>query len=153
MTISLDHLISAEDTRSFDLAVALLQVALDVPVALLSVVVGPRQILLAERGLALSPGAQDDSPVSWPLCDRVRRTDFPVMLDDVLADPLTPMPRTPQQLTIGAYLGVPVHVPGSGPVGALCAIDHAPRGWRSRDLDTAVMLARIAERDMRRPAG
>ncbi len=78
-----------------------------------------------EIALGLRPGGELD--VATTLCERVRATTAPVVIDDAAADPVFSLHPTPKMYGFRSYVSMPI-VRANGQVfGTLCALDPRPR--------------------------
>ena len=114
---------------------------LGAPTAFVSIVGTDRTRFVAAAGLPaeLTGVARDAS-----LCRVVVDRDAAVVVDDAHADPLTAGSALVAEHGVGAYLGVPLRDGDGRAVGAVCALDHAPRTWTARQRTTLELLAERA---------
>jgi len=135
---------AASDTRpEFDRLTSLTRRLMDVPVVILSVIDGPgRQLILASLS-SLEGGrivhrtvALDDTP-----CRVVHDDNAVFRVEDVRRTP--PIAKLPivAELSVRAYLGVPIRAADGAVIGVLCVIDHGPRAWTGQDVQTLQHLA------------
>ncbi|WP_433202233.1 GAF domain-containing protein [Dactylosporangium sp. CS-047395] len=117
--------------------------ALCVPVALLVLVERHRQVMPGAVGLPEPWQHRRETPLTHSVCQYVVGADAPLAFTDVRRDPVLHTSEAIRDLGVVAYAGVPVHDRDGHVLGALCAIDVAPRSWSAEDL---ALLARIAAR-------
>jgi len=149
--VAQSRLLFREDVSALDQLTALVCDALEVPVALVSIVTDDRQIFASATGLPVPWNDLGETPLSHSFCQHVVTSDLPLQVDDAPATPLVCDNLAIHDLGIHAYLGTPVRDPTGLVLGALCAIDVRPRKWAPRDLKvlegfssaiTAQLLAR-----------
>ncbi|MAK59929.1 MAG: hypothetical protein CMK09_03015 [Ponticaulis sp.] len=96
-----------------------------VPVSIVSFIDRERQFLKARRGLELCTTSRDISICSFAMFETEG-----LMLEDTSKDPrFRRNPLVREDPGIAAYLGVPIIVRESVPIGAVAAIDFVPRSW------------------------
>lgn len=98
---------------------------LGMEVAWVSRFVGTDQVLEyvdAARG-AKAPPAGTRTPLSGSFCARVVDGRLPALIPDARAHPGTALLDITAELSIGAYLGVPLRTAGGHTTGMLCAIN------------------------------
>jgi diguanylate cyclase (GGDEF)-like protein len=117
---------------------------LGVPVSLVSLVDANRQVFAAQSGLPEPWASYGETPLSHSFCQHVVERDAPLIVADTRTDPALRHNLAIRDINVIAYAGVPVHAPNGQPLGALCAIDGAPREWTDRDLRVLRDLARVA---------
>jgi PAS domain S-box-containing protein len=137
-------LLGGED-EAFDRFTRLATRALGVPISLFSLLTADRQLTGSIAG-APDPGELE---LDASICQHVVRSDDVLSVDDARAHPLLRDNRAVTELGVVAYLGVPVHTPDGQPVGALCAIDAAPRVWTGEDREALGELATLLESELR----
>jgi PAS domain S-box-containing protein len=122
--------------------------ALRVPVVQLNILTDRAQVPIAVH----VDGSEDET--LWKLerqagssyCKFVIWEQDSFQVEDARVDPRVRQRHVTRDLSIGAYLAVPIRVPsaddGSTPViGTLCAIDHAPHQWSAEDLQVLTDIA------------
>ena len=109
--------------------------ALRVPVALICLVDGDRQIFARPRGAHRT--ARRDSPdAAQPVASAStpsRRAPIWWWRTPAQDARLRQLPAV-TELGLVAYAGVPLFAPGGGALGTLCAIDRVPRRWTPGEL-------------------
>lgn len=81
-----------------------------------------------EIAFGLQPGGELE--VATTICDEIRDSGQPVIIDDVPADPTFCGHRTPAQYGFRSYISFPIQHEGAF-FGTLCAIDPEPRDLKS----------------------
>lgn len=109
-----------------------------VPVAIVSFVDENRQVLKARRGLDLCSTARDIS-----ICSIAMFETEGLMIDDASKDArFKRNPLVKEDPGISAYLGVPITLRDSLPIGAVAAIDFMPRHWTIAERNILKRMAR-----------
>ena len=140
--------------ESFDRYARMVRRALDVPVALVSLVEEDRQVFVGAEGLA-SPWAEArETPLTHSFCRWVVHDQAPVVTGDARLDPRLQGNLAIPDLGVVAYAGHPIRDHTGRIIGSLCAIDTEPRTWDAASLDALEDLAaacssEIAQRGMR----
>ncbi len=126
---------------------------LGVPVSLISLVDSNRQFFKSSLGLPQPYQEARQTPLSHSFCQHVVHTESPLMVSDAVHDPLVKENLAIRDLSVNAYLGVPIDVNGQT-LGAFCAIDCKPRHWTDSDLEVMkdLVLGIIAEVNLRNRA-
>lgn len=148
---------SPADT-SFDRYARMVRRALDVPVALVSLVEADRQVFPGAVGLPEPYQASRETPLSHSFCQYVVLDAAPLVVEDARLDArLLDNPAIPD-LGVVAYAGWPLTDHDGTVIGSLCAIDGEPRCWTDAELEgladlAAACSAEIAQRGLRLLAG
>jgi GAF domain-containing protein len=137
-------LVDAPPPPAFDGLTRAAAVLFATPVALISVIDDKhdRQVFASQRGLPEPWASLSQTPLSHSFCKMVRQDDAPLRVNDARKDPRVRDNGAVADLGVIAYLGVPVHGPDGTALGALCVIDHCPRGWCDQDVALLQDLAR-----------
>lgn len=77
-----------------------------------------------EIGFGLKPGGE--LPLKTTLCDEIRDSRTPVVIDDVAADPVYAAHHTPATYGLQSYISFPIIRANGEMFGTLCAIDPQP---------------------------
>ena len=133
---------------SFERAARLAAHALRAPVAQVNLLTDNAQIPMGVYAAA------PDDPVVWrtqrqsgsSYCKYVIWTRQPFIVEDAQSHMLVRQGNATRELSIRAYLGVPVHAPPeggeAGPViGSVCVVDHEPRQWSATDVEVLLDIA------------
>lgn len=81
---------------------------------------------LVRDGIALGLEAGAELPVKSTLCDEVRQTRQPIIIDHVATDAIFASHHTPALYKFQSYISVPISLPDGEFFGVLCALDPAP---------------------------
>jgi diguanylate cyclase (GGDEF)-like protein len=145
----LDVLDTAPEEQ-FDKIVALVRTVLGVPIATVTLVDAHRQWFKAHHGMPVS-----ETPRATSFCTHTVAQRAPLAIEDALLDPrVADSPLVSGSPFIRAYLGVPLMTPDGHAVGALCAIDTAPRTFTPAQIEVLSGFARLVvdELEMRQIA-
>ncbi|MEO7458297.1 MAG: GAF domain-containing protein [Gemmatimonadaceae bacterium] len=139
---------AAQRHPAFERAARIAASALAAPVSQVNLLSDDTQLPLAVH--ADRPGDADmwraPRQAGSSYCKYVIWTKQPFVVEDARAHNLVRHGNATRELSIGAYLGVPIRAPSDGDepghvVGSLCVIDHVPRQWTSRDVEVLLDLA------------
>jgi GAF domain-containing protein len=122
---------------------------LGVPIGLVSLVQAEQQILPGMSGLPEPWATKRATPLSHSFCRQVVATAGPLVVTDARADPALRDNLAIPGLGVVAYLGVPLTDEDGSVLGALCAIDAAPRRWTPTHLDVLRDLASGCSTELR----
>ena len=129
--------------REFDRVTDLVRRCLDVPVALVSLVGEARQFFKSEQGLGEPWCSTRETPLSHSFCQYVVADDGPLVVDDARKHPVLQHNEAVEDLSVVAYLGVPLRTPDGHTLGSLCAIDSVPRRWSGSDVEAMEAMAEV----------
>ena len=90
------------------------------------------------------------SALSQSLCQHVVTARTAIGISDARRDPRVHDAAALSEAGVVAYLGVPLSTETGATLGALCAIDHAPREWTRADRETLTDLAAAVESELAR---
>lgn len=143
-----------EVDASFDRYARMVRRALDVPVALVSLVERDRQVFVGLDGLGGEAGEARQTPLTHSFCQWVVHDQAPVVTGDARHDERLRDNLAIPDLGVVAYAGHPIRDHTGRIIGSLCAIDTEPRDWRADELDALEDLAaacssEIAQRGLR----
>jgi diguanylate cyclase (GGDEF)-like protein/PAS domain S-box-containing protein len=134
-------LLDAPAGAAFDRVARLAAALLHAPVALVTLVDAERQRVVGCHGLPEPWASRRETPRSSSFCEQVVGAAAPLIVDDTRARlPASDAPATGAP-GMAAYAGVPLATPDGHVLGALCAIDRAPRAWPA---DAAALLTELA---------
>ncbi|MBV2358405.1 GAF domain-containing protein [Thalassococcus sp. CAU 1522] len=128
------EVMDAEADPDFDRAVRLAGRLLGVPVSLVSFVDAHRQFFGAQQGLSGWACDNRGTPLSHSFCQHVVARSEPLIVEDARKHPLVRENKAVSDLSVIAYLGVPIRGPDGEVLGSFCAIDHKPRAWTAEDV-------------------
>lgn len=136
-------LADATPEEPFDRITRLAERLLDVPVALVSIVSGDRQLFKSQVGLSGRWAAERESPLTHSFCRYAVADESRFVVDDARTHPRV-MNNPSIKLGVIAYAGEPLRTSRGHVLGTVCVIDHKPRQWQDRELDLLAELAAIA---------
>jgi PAS domain S-box-containing protein len=142
------ELLDTPAEEAFDRVARLAARALDLPVALVSLVDEDRLFLKACLGLPEPWASARQTPLSHSLCQRMLVTRRPLVVDDVRRELPGHDNRLVLELGVAAYLGVPLIVSGHV-LGGLCVADRRPRVWSDHDVAVLAELAGVVVAQIR----
>lgn len=137
-------LLDAEPNIVLDRLARLTTQLLGVPIALVTLVDEASQHFPGLAGLGGWAGAARATPLSHSFCQHVVRRDATLIVDDAARDPLVRDNLAFHELGVVAYAGVPLRTATGETLGALCAIDGAPRRWSEAQVGALDDLAAAA---------
>ena len=113
-----------------------LRLHLDMEVAWLSVFRDGEQVIVAASGdtAAMNVRVGEGTELAESYCTRVSAGNVPAVIPDTRRHLVTRELAVTRDLVIGAYAGVPWHVPGAAVTGMLCCVSRHPQP----DLDETV---------------
>jgi GAF domain-containing protein len=130
--------IGPHDRAALDRLGELARQSLGVPMTMISLVGDERQHPLSCAGARETPGAFD---LEGSICRHVVEGREPLVIADTRADErLAVLAEAPTRIV--AYVGAPLITDDGHALGALAAMDHAPRAWSPDDV---ALLASIAQ--------
>jgi signal transduction histidine kinase len=140
--------LTAAPDPSFDRFANLVRLAIDVPVALVSVVESDRQVLPGSVGLPEPWQSRRETPLSHSFCQYVVADNAPLIVSDARQDARLKDNLAIEELDVVAYAGFPMVDPLGAPVGSVCAIDSQPRIWTDTELRVLKELAEICSNEL-----
>jgi GAF domain-containing protein len=123
-------LLGPEKEAFFEQTVDAVQTEIAVPVVLVSLIDEDCQRFKARRGLEV-----DDTPRDVAFCAYAIHADTALVVADARLDPRfadNPLVNGPPEVI--AYAGAPIKLECGSRIGTLCAIDHVPRNWSTREI-------------------
>lgn len=142
---------------SFHRAARMAALSLGAPVAQVNLLTDSAQVPLAVH---VEP---PDDPAVWrahrqsgsSYCKYVVWTRQPFIVEDAHAHSLVRQANATRDLSIAAYLGVPIRAPSLGAdpgavIGSLCVLDHVPRQWSSENVEVMMDLASTISEEIER---
>ncbi len=136
-------LLDSEPEESFDRVTNLATRILKVPVALVSLVTDSRQFFKSACGLPEPWASQRETPLSHSFCQHVVGAGVPLVINDAREHPLVMDNLAVKDLSVVAYLGVPILDRKENVLGAFCAIHHEPHEWTQDEISTMTTLAKV----------
>ena len=128
-------LLSDERQVLLDHLAEMVQLAMDVPVALVSVVTDETQVVAGQAGLPGQWREERTIPLSHSVCKYVVTDEEPLTISDAQRDERVRGNAVIEGLGAGAYCGVPITDDEGNVLGSLCAIDGDAREWSDADVD------------------
>ncbi|HEX8299655.1 MAG TPA: GAF domain-containing protein, partial [Rubricoccaceae bacterium] len=147
IALTTSRLLDTPPEPEFDRLTALAQRILGVPTALVSLVDRDRQFFKSQQGLPEPLASRRETPLSHSLCQYVVASDAPFAVSDARVHPLVDGHCAVTELSVTAYLGVPIHSVDGQPIGALCVLGSDPRVWTDDDVAVMSDLAAVVERE------
>jgi GAF domain-containing protein len=148
-------LLDSPAQENFDRHARIAAEALSAPVALVSLVDEENQFFKSCLGLPEPWQTQRGTPLSHSFCQHVVAAREALVISDAREHPVLKDNLAIKDLDVVAYAGIPL-IDGEGhALGTLCAIDHKPRHWTTRQIELLkdvaagvtreVELARLAD--------
>src|SRR3954468_2267991 len=137
-------LLNSPPEEAFDRLTRLASHALNVPVALVSLVSDDRQFFKSCIGVAEPWASQRGTPLTHSFCQHAVPTGEPLVIEDARETPLVRDNLAIPDLDVIAYAGVPLKTSDGAVLGTFCAIDHQPRAWSDADLAFVREMAQSA---------
>ncbi len=116
--------------------------ALEVPVALVSLVLEDRQWFKGHYGIGGKLLEDRGTPVEWAFCQHVVDSGAPLIVTDAKSHPVFAKNPLVEDGTVGSYAGAPLVTPTGEVLGTLCIIDHEARSIPRDKVEDLVVLAR-----------
>lgn len=139
------NLLDTEPEPEFDRITRLLARALDVPIALVSLIDEHRQWFKSAYGLGVR-----ETPREIAFCDHAIRQHEPLIVNDARRDlRFARNPLVTSAPNIRFYAGVPLRTSDGHALGTLCAIDSRPRELSAEQLQVLEDLAELVVREIR----
>lgn len=128
----------------FDRITQVLQLSLDVPIALISLVDENRQWFKSAHGLDVKETARDIS-----FCTHTVADASPLMVEDTSVDTrFCNNPLVTGDPNIRSYVGVPLVSPDGYAIGTLCAIDTSPRKFDVANINLMASFSELVMHEM-----
>ena len=131
-----------EADPSFDRLARIIREALDVSVALVSIVETERQIFPGAVGLPEPWQSERETPLTHSFCQHVVLDQAPLVIEDARVDPRLQDNGAVSALGVIAYAGFPLRDADGDIIGSVCAIEVEPRRWTATEL---LLLSDIAD--------
>jgi GAF domain-containing protein/tRNA A-37 threonylcarbamoyl transferase component Bud32 len=116
--------------------------AFDVPVALISIMLGDRQWYKAHFGLGGELLARRSAPREHTFCQHVVESGTPLVVPDARSHPVFAQNRYVQEGAVGSYVGAPLTAPSGEVLGTLCIFDKVARPISRDKVEDLIVLAR-----------
>ncbi len=134
-------LLDSPAEEAFDRLAWLATKAIDVPVALVTLVDKDRQFFKSCVGLPPPWCDVRQTPLTHSFCMHVVATGEPLVIEDARLHPVLRENLAVDQLRVVAYAGMPLTASQGETLGTFCVIDHVPRAWTDDDLEVLADLA------------
>ncbi|HEX5869091.1 MAG TPA: GAF domain-containing protein [Longimicrobium sp.] len=118
--------------------------ALNLPTALVSVVMGEAQYFAAQHGLTGWMAEAHGTPVEWSFCANAVQSGEPFVVEDATEHPLTKDNPLVTFEDVRCYAGIPLVTANGHTLGTLCVIGNEPRSFTEAELDLLRGLAKKA---------
>ena len=119
-------------------------VALHLPTALVSVVMGEAQYFAAEHGLTGWMAEAHGTPVEWSFCANAVQSGEPFVVEDATVHPLVKDNPLVRLENLRCYAGIPLITANGHTLGTLCVIGYEARSFTEAELDVLRGLAKKA---------
>ncbi|MEM6336291.1 MAG: PAS domain-containing protein, partial [Bacteroidota bacterium] len=103
-----------------------------------------RQVFKSATGLGEPWASAGQTPLSHSFCQHVAATSRPLIVSDAREHPLVQENQAIEDLSVVAYLGIPIRAADGTPIGSFCAIDSEPRVWTAEEQEMLTTLAEAA---------
>lgn len=133
---------------AYDALTRVAATALDVPIALVSLVDEKGQFFPGMTGLLGEIATCRSTPLSYSLCRHVVESGAVLRIVDARVHPLVSDNPAVEELGVVGYLGVPLTTSDGHCLGSLCAITPAPREWTPADEGTLRDLSGMVISDL-----
>ncbi|HEX6041938.1 GAF domain-containing protein [Longimicrobium sp.] len=117
---------------------------LDLPTALVSVVMDGAQWFAAHTGLSPWMAEARGTPVEWSFCANAVRSGDAFVVEDATTHPLVKDNPLVHIDNIRCYAGIPLVTSTGVTLGTLCVIGNEPRSFTDDEMETLRSLARTA---------
>jgi GAF domain-containing protein len=121
--------------------------ALNLPTALVSVVMGEAQYFAAQHGLTGWMAEAHGTPVEWSFCANAVQSGEPFVVEDATTHPATRDNPLVRFDNLRCYAGIPLVTSNGHTLGTLCVIGNEPRSFTEAEMD---VLRGLAKRAMER---
>lgn len=118
--------------------------ALDLPTALVTIVLDEAQFFAAHHGLDGWMAETRGTPVEWSFCANAVRSGEPFVVEDAEAHPLVKDLPVVEIDNVRCYAGIPLVTSTGHRLGTLCVIGHEPRTFSEAEMDLLRGLAKKA---------
>jgi signal transduction histidine kinase len=138
----------AYPSAAFDHVARAVAHALDVPMALVSLVDDRGQFFPGASGLLGEIAVCRSTPLSHSFCRHVVETGAVLRIENARVHPLVHDNPAIEALGVIGYLGIPLTTSDGHVLGSLCAITHTPRDWTPADEEALRDFAVIVTSDL-----
>jgi GAF domain-containing protein len=117
---------------------------LNLPTAMVSIVMDEAQWFAAHTGLSPWLAEARGTPVEWSFCANAVRSGEPFVVEDATTHPLVKDIPLVALDNVRCYAGIPLTTSTGHTLGTLCVIGNEPRSFSEAELDVLRGLARTA---------
>lgn len=139
------RLLDTPPERDFDRITSLVCSLLHVDVSIISLVDATRQFFKSASGLEGVAADCTGTPLTHSFCQHVVTSEQVLDVADARVHETLKDNPAIQDLSVIAYLGIPLRTPDGHVIGSLCAIHRAPRAWTESDRAALKDFAGIVE--------
>jgi signal transduction histidine kinase len=143
------HLLDTPPEPSLDRLTRLAAQLLHSPAAYISLVTDHQLYFVSQTGLPESLAETRQLPLAYSLCQHAIESGMPLVIDDARTHPLAVDNPSVEEYQCVAFLGIPLRVGDSLPVGALCVMEPQPRAWSESDVAGLSDLAGAVQTELR----
>lgn len=118
--------------------------ALNLPTALVSVVMGEAQYFAAQHGLTGWMAEAHGTPVEWSFCANAVQSGEPCVVEDARTHPVTRDNPLVRFDNLRCYAGIPLVTSAGHTLGTLCVIGNEPRSFTGAEMELLRALAKKA---------
>ncbi|MBX9746690.1 MAG: GAF domain-containing protein, partial [Hyphomonadaceae bacterium] len=137
-------LLDTEPEERFERHTRIATAALDVPIALITLVDRDRQWFKSHQGFDFS-----ETPRDIGFCSHAVLANAPLVVSDALADDrFAENPAVVGDPRVRFYAGIPLHTADGACVGAFCIVDKKPRTLNDAQLKMLHDIARLVEEEL-----
>lgn len=141
-------LLDTEREVAYDRITNLASRTLCAPISLVSLIAGDRQFFKSSCGLPEELKRVRETPLSLSTCKHVVAGGKPLVVNDMLQDPVLKGSLSVKELGVRAYLGYPIRSRSGVVIGSFCVIDVKPREWTEDDTAFIEDLAEIVSAEI-----
>ncbi|MFW5680920.1 MAG: diguanylate cyclase domain-containing protein [Pseudomonadota bacterium] len=141
-------LLDAPAEVEFDRLTRMIRDLLHCATAVITLVDHDRQFFLSSLGTPEPWCSRRETPVGDSMCQYVVASGEPFAVRDARDVPELRDKGAVHYLDTIAYLGVPLRAPSGEVIGAVCAVEPAPRAWSEVDVARLIDLAEIARTEL-----
>ncbi len=128
---------------SLDRFTVLASKMLHVPASTITLVDRDRQVFASQIGLGEPWATDGETPLEYSYCQYAVTSRQPLRIDNAKLHPLVQGSLATTEMSVSAYLGIPLITDDDQAVGTLCVIDSQAREWTDHDESILNDLAQI----------
>lgn len=138
--IAATGLLAQPSDNSFDRFTSLARQIIDAPIALMTLMLPDRQVIVSTNGLSGDLEGITRAPLSQSFCQHVVTSGAPVIIKNASKSALVLSPGLSEN-GLMAYLGVPLITTSGEVLGSFCVLDARIRDWTTEELSAIEGLA------------